>query len=321
MVRYPSCIMSGCVVPWSDDNEFLEDLFRDQVIQLLNEGTQHLYIFGTAGEGYAVTDRQFKEIATVFHDEMRRGGAEPMVGVINQSLFTIIERIEMARDLGVGRFQISLPNWGALTETEMLQFFQETCGRFSDCQFLHYNLLRTKRLVTAPEYARLAEKYPNLVATKNSTDSMERIHALLTQAPQLQHFFTETGYVYGSLLGECGLLISLASTNWKSARMFFDAGRRRDAETLINCQRELNAMLYLLLNEGGPSEHIDGTYDKILWWLHDKRFPLRLLPPYQGVQKEAASRFEAKLREKFPRWAPAKYAEQLESTPVVSPRN
>lgn len=302
--RYPRCIMASCVVPWNEHDEFMEDLFRHQVRVLLKEGTQHLYIFGTAGEGYAVTDRQFVEIARVFTEEMRRAGAEPMVGAISLSLGTIIARIEMARDLGVRRFQISLPGWGALSEREMIQFFRETCGRFRDCQFLHYNLLRTIRLVTAPEYARLAEEHPNLVATKNSTDSMERIHALLTEAPQLRHFLTETGFVFGSLLGEPGLLISLASTNWKAGREFFEAGERRDADALITCQRELHAILHLLLSGAGPEEHIDGAYDKMLWRLHDGRFPLRLLPPYEGATDEGFNRFEAALREKLPKWSP-----------------
>ena len=122
--------------------------------------------------------------------------------------------------------------------------------------------------------------------------------------PQLQHFLTETGFVYGSLLGECGLLVSLASTNWKSGRAFFEAGQRKDAAALMADQLELNAMLHMLISEGGPGEHIDGTFDKMLWRLHDRRFPLRLLPPYQGVDEAAFERFETKLRTKFPRWAP-----------------
>lgn len=302
--RYPCCIMAGCVVPWSEKHEFMEDPFRHQIRVMLKDGTQHLYIFGTAGEGYAVSNRQFREIANVFAEEVRSGGAEPMVGAISLSLPTIIERIEMARDLGVRRFQISLPSWGALTESELLTFFRETCGRFRDCEFLHYNLMRTKRLVTAAEYARLAEEHPNLVATKNSTDSMERIHALLTQAPQLRHFLTETGYIFGSLLGEPGLLISIASTNWNAGHEFFEAGRRRDAAVLIACQRELNAILHFLLDAAGPAERIDGAYDKMLWRLHDQRFPLRMLPPYEGATEEGFHRFEAALREKFPKWAP-----------------
>jgi dihydrodipicolinate synthase/N-acetylneuraminate lyase len=274
------------------------------VRKILNEGTRNVYVFGTASEGYAVTNRQFFEITRVFQDEMRRGGAEPMVGVISLSLPTIIERIEMARELGIRQFQISLPAWGALTEPEMFQFFRETCGRFRDCQFLHYNLLRTKRLVTPAEYGRLAEEHPNLVATKNSTDSMDRIQSLLIQAPQLQHFLTETGYLYGSLLGECGLLISIAATNWTAGRNFFEAGRRRDVETLIACQRELSAYLPILINAAGPGEHIDGAFDKMLWKLHDRRFPLRLLPPYAGATEEGFERFAAALRDRFPRWAP-----------------
>ena len=63
-----------------------------------------------------------------------------MVGVISLSLPTIIERIERARQMGIRHFQISLPSWGALSDSELKTFFKETCGRFPDCSFLHYNL-------------------------------------------------------------------------------------------------------------------------------------------------------------------------------------
>lgn len=304
MTRYPACIMSCCVVPWNEQCDFMEDLFRHQVRHLLAHGTPHLYLFGTASEGYGVTDRQYLEIATVFSDEMRRGGADPMIGVISLSLPTIIERLAMARDLGVRHFQISLPSWGPLSDRELTRFFQETCGRFPDCSFLHYNLLRTKRLVTPQEYGRLAQEHPNLVATKNSTDSMDRIYGLLTEAPQLRHFLTETGFVYGSLFGECGLLISLAATNWKSAKLFFDAGRRRDVAALVEQHGELSEMLQALLAAGGGRAHMDGAFDKMLWRLHDERFPLRLLPPYEGATDEGFAQFRATLRERYPRWTP-----------------
>ena len=61
---------------------------------------KHLYVFGTAGEGYAVSDRQFDEITRVFHEETRAPDVHPMVGVISLSLTTIIERIERAAALG-----------------------------------------------------------------------------------------------------------------------------------------------------------------------------------------------------------------------------
>ena len=212
MSRFPACILGTAVVPWTDTFVFDEALFRDEIVSLLTAGYAHIYVFGTAGEGYAVSDAQFEHITRVFVDEMRAGGAEPMVGVISLAMETILRRIAFARDtLGVRRFQISLPSWGALDELEVRMFLDAVLGQFEDCQFLHYNLPRTRRLVTAAEYAAVAADHPNLVATKNSTDSMQRVRELLTTAPALRHFVNEQAFAYASLFGEPGLLISLAT--------------------------------------------------------------------------------------------------------------
>src|SRR5947208_14798485 len=107
MKRYPRCILATCCVPWDESYRFAEAIFRRGVRHAL-AGTPHLYVFGTAGEGYAVTDQQFDQVVTAFADEMRRGGAEPMVGVIHLSLGTIVERIQRCRDAGDQR-QLFLP--------------------------------------------------------------------------------------------------------------------------------------------------------------------------------------------------------------------
>ena len=298
--------MATAVVPWTDHYTLDESLFRHEITSLLGAGYTHLYIFGTAGEGYAVDDTQFEQIARVFVDQMRAAHAEPMVGIISLSLATALRRIAFARDtLGVGLFQISLPSWGALEELEVRTFFDAVLGRFEGCQFLHYNLPRTKRLVTATEYAAIAADHANLVATKNSTDSMQRVRDLLEGAPTLQHFLNERGFLYGSLIGECGLLISIASINFAAGQRYFAAGQARDTQTLVRLDGELHQIsrqFHALV--GGGVERIDGAYDKVLWRLHDQRFPLRLLPPYQGAPEAAADQFLAFLREHFPDWAP-----------------
>ncbi len=119
MKRYPRCIMATCCIPWDKQHQFAEAIFRRGVRGMLEHGTKHLYVFGTAGEGYAVTESQFDHIVAAFADEMRQGRAEPMVGVINLSLATMQERIERSRKLGVKHFQISLPSWAALSEVEL----------------------------------------------------------------------------------------------------------------------------------------------------------------------------------------------------------
>ncbi len=297
--------MATTVVPWTEQYTLVEGLYRHQIAHMIAAGFPNLYVFGTAGEGYAVDDVQFEQVARVFVDEMRRGAAEPMVGIISLSLPTILRRIAFARDaLGVRLFQISLPGWGALEDAEVRTFFDTVLGQFDNCQFLHYNLLRTKRLVTADEYARIASDHQNLVATKNSTDSMQRVRDLLQGAPMLQHFLNERGFVYGSLIGECGLLMSLASINLRRAQQYFAAGCAREISALVRMEGELHDISREFAETIGPA-HIDGAFDKVLWRLHDARFPLRLLPPYAGASDASADAFLAFLQKSYPEWAPA----------------
>ena len=227
-----------------------------------------------------------------------------MVGVISLSLASIVDRIAAALDLGTRRIQISLPSWGALDGDETLRFFDIVLGRFPDVEFMHYNAPRAKRLVTPEEYARIAIDHPNLVATKNMTDSMARVRGLLAKAPMLRHFLSESGYTFGSQIGECGLLVSVATTNATTARAFYDAGRAGDVATLCRYQGELQAMAATLIRLASDGERIDSAYDKVLWRVHDPTFPLRLLPPYTAARPTAAEEFVAFLRETYPHWAP-----------------
>lgn len=300
--RYRSCVLATCCVPWHDDFTFAGEIFRTQVRYLIAQGISDLYIFGTAGEGYAVTETQFDEIVKVFLDETRGDGVQSMIGVISLSLPTIIERIERSREMGARRFQLSLPSWGVLRDPELDVFFHETCGRFPDCEFLHYNLQRTGRIITGEEYSRLAERHPNLVATKNSTTDKQRLHSLLTEAPELQHFITEVGFAEAAMMGECGLLISVANTNLALGQAYFEAGRRRDGVVLAKTAREASELIAELLKLIGSDTHMDGAFDKMFCRVNDPLFPLRLLPPYSGATEAVFEQFIQLLKEKYPGW-------------------
>jgi dihydrodipicolinate synthase/N-acetylneuraminate lyase len=302
MSRYLQTMLGTVCVPWTEEYSFDEELFREEIRYLIENDLRDLYIFGTAGEGYAISDKQFDEITRAFVAEMNTYGATPMVGAISLSLSTIIERIERAMELGVRAFQLSLPSWGALCDKEVQSFFRETCGRFPNSQFLHYNLLRSKRLVTPQEYSRLAEEFPNLVATKHGTPDANLAASLLRDAPQLRHFFTEPCFPYASLMGEPGFLVSIASINPKRAREYFEAGVRRDASTLMALQRELLAMTKELMRVVGGEAHMDGAFDKIFCKLHNDRFPLRLLPPYASASEETFGHFQQALSDDFKAW-------------------
>jgi dihydrodipicolinate synthase/N-acetylneuraminate lyase len=302
--RFPRCILATCVLPWDEKGRLAEDMLR-QEIRLELRQTPHLYVMGTAGEGYALTEPQYKEVVAVFVSEMKAGDAEPMVGIISMSVGEVHRRIEQAQALGVRLFQVSLPGWGPCTEREIFAFFDEVCGGHPECRFLHYNLLRSRVLVTPDQYRRIAEKHANLVATKNTTDSISTLSLLLDSTPQVQHFLADTAFPFGCLVGECGLLISVASSNWSTARRYFDLCVKRETAAALDLQADLVKIIGELHALVDPHAHMDGAFDKMYARLHVPGFPLRLLPPYQGVPEEVFERYRATLREKYPRWHPA----------------
>lgn len=302
--RYPRCVMGTCCIPWTVDYALDEPLFRDSIAHVASQGTRHLYLFGTAGEGHAVSDRQFQQITRVFADEMGRIGAAPMVGLINTSLATVLDRIEWAQSIGVTQFQVSLPSWGTCTEVETFRFFEQVCGRFPAASFMHYNLKRSGRLLAAAEYARLAEAFPNLVAVKMAGATGDDALAVQQAAPALRLFLTEKAFAEGCERGvEAGFLISYASTNWPLAHRYFDAGVAGDLETVAAHRKEQQGVLTIMREATADSgAHIDGAFDLLFVKRYLRQFPLRLLPPYTAVKDAAFERFIDGVRRQFPHW-------------------
>lgn len=305
MARYPQTLLASCEAPWDENYNLLEDVFRREVRMTIQNGFNHLYIFGTAGEGYAVDTPRFRQIVRLFYEETRGPDVHPQVGIIGLSTATILEKMSFAYDIGFRTFQISMPSWGALNDTEVMTFFKEVCGTFPDAQFLHYNLPRTKRVLTGKDYRRLIDAIPNLVATKNTGGGMGRAYDLMTHAAELQHFFGEENFAYGCMYGECSLLSSLGPMTPHKAKEYFEAGRTRNIEKMYTLQHAFYVMLMDVLGPVLNAERIDGAYDKMivrLGGLDD--MTIRMLPPYQGFTEEQYQACKRVFHEKFPDWTP-----------------
>lgn len=301
--RYEQCILATCCIPWTEDLRFEEAIFRRHVKRILDEGTDHIYIFGTAGEGHAVSDELFEKISRAFVDEMVAGGGLPMVGVINTSLSTILKRIEFAGSLGVRDFQISIPAWGECSFREAHRFFEVVCNSFPEFRFLHYNTVRGGRVLTADEYVRIAGDFPNLSGTKNVQDSLGTVAALVHATPQLRHFFTEQAFAAACLMGlDAGFLISIAGTNWARAKAFYRAGVSGDRDRVASDTLELERLRDLVLTLRSDRRMSDGAYDKMYQRLLDEEFPLRLLPPYEYFSDEEFMTLRKRVHAISPGW-------------------
>ena len=301
MPRYPSTIMVSCVVPWTHDEEIDEPRFRAQADAALAAGYRHLYIFGTAGEGYAVDTRRFTEVARLFREVTAGPDVHAMVGVIGLSTATVVERVRIAYDLGFRAFQLSLPRWDVLRDPEVATFFREVCGTFPDSSFMHYNTGRVGRILGADDYRRFIDDVPNLVATKTMTADINVVARLVAEVPELQHFLTEPMLGHGAIHGECSLLGTFGLlAPQRSWAMFHAARAGRFAEAVAIGQwfRKLSDEVFA---PAMADQRIDGTYDKAIVRLGPvPDFPLRMLSPYRWLSEAEVEECRAILVERFP---------------------
>jgi dihydrodipicolinate synthase/N-acetylneuraminate lyase len=304
MPRYPQTVLVSCEIPWDERQNLIEDVFRAEVRMVLAQRFTHLYVFGTAGEGYAVDSARFRQIVSIFAEETLRDGIHPQVGVIGLSTATIVERIAVAYAAGFRAFQISLPSWGALNDVELLTFFTDVCGAFPDAQFLHYNLPRAKRVLNGADYRRLADAVPNLAATKNTGGGAQRAADLMRHAPDLQHFFGEDNFMAGCLFGECSLLASFGPLVPRKTWEYFEAGRAAQSDALLRLHHGFLELLADLFGELLRQERIDGAYDKLIVRLAGlEQMPLRMLSPYQGFGEEEFQSCKRVLEQKYADWS------------------
>lgn len=300
--RYPQTILVSCEIPWNEKYQLMEEAFREQIRTTLDHGFNHLYIFGTAGEGYAVTTSQFQHIVRVFNEETSQDGVCPMVGVIAMSTPQVVERISFAHDTGFRTFQICLPPWGEVDDSEVIRFFTEVCGNFPDAKFIHYNLPRTKRVLLGPDYQRLVELVPNLTGTKSCRTDIHEIVSIATQSPELQHFYNEHGFPIGCLFGECSLLSSFGALCPSKTKEFFGYGVARQWDKLFPMQAEFIRLINAFVKPTHAHPRIDGAYDKMIVRASGIEMPLRLLPPYEGFSDDIYEACVRAVREGYPNW-------------------
>ena len=303
MPRYHQGILVSCEIPWDEHEQLLEDVFREEVLATLAHGFHNVYVFGTAGEGYAVDTARFQRIVDIFWEETHGEGVNPGVGVIGLSTANILERIGYAHRRGFRFFQISLPSWGALNDREVMKFFVDVCGRFPDSRFLHYNLMRTKRLLNSDDYRRIVDAVPNLAATKNTGTAVDSTAALVRKVPELQHFFGESMFPHGCLHGECSLLSSFGPMVPARTHQFFEYAATGQVEKAFLFQRDYLMMTHDVIAPMLRHTLIDGAYDKALVRLGGlERMPLRLLSPYESLPEEVYQESKRILHEQYAEW-------------------
>ena len=304
--RYHRCVLVSCEIPWDENQRFMEGVFRDEIKATLRS-FDNLFIFGTAGEGYGVTEGQFREVVQVFKEETDRVGVHPIVSVISMSTAQAVERIGIAHDAGFRTFLISLPSWRPVIDEEYMVFFKDVCGSFPDSRFLHYNLGLAGRVLGAADYQRIEDVVPNLVGTKTGSAGPDSVKELVTQT-SLQHFVGDTAFAVGSRYGECSILSSGGILFPDQVNEVFRLGVSGQFDEAERLAGELNRAALTFFGPASESTpmgfdaRVHGAWDKMFKRAAGLEMPFTMLSPYQHWDEETYEACLKALKAEFGHW-------------------
>jgi len=167
-------IFAAVPIAAQPDGSFIEEDYRADIRTVCETGTHGAYTTGTTGEWYAVDDKEFAWMVEVFLEETSAYPTLTQIGCGGLSTKATLDRIKIAvkgshRPDGL---QILLPPWQPLTDDEVLDFFKAVADTAEGIPLVHYNTMRSKRLLLEREYEKILSAIPTLIGSKSAISSL-----------------------------------------------------------------------------------------------------------------------------------------------------
>ena len=273
-------------IAWDQDGLFSPIMFRKAIRKLLQEGCDGLYLFGTSGEGYAVSDDEFTQIVDVYVDATAEFSGFRQIGCFGLSSDQVKHRCRIAAERGLQSIQITLPFWKELNDAELLRYFSDVCGRFPELSFLLYNNPRNKRRLKGKELEAIHEVTPNLHGAKTGSGAWLDFFELVTESPSLVHFVTEAAFLFSYGLGTVGLIPSSNFVFPQKTRAYYEAVVGNDLKTAHRLHKEIMRFFHKTATPLVQKGYIDGAIDKAYARIGGMDMPLNIKSPYIPLSNE-----------------------------------
>ena len=286
-------------IPWDEHGRLLPELLRGAIRKLLRERCDGIYLFGTSGEGYAVSDEELAQIVDVFGEETAEFGGFRQVGCFGLSSDQVKRRCSLVAERGIEGVQITLPFWKELNDRELLRYFEDVCNSFPGLSFLLYNNPRNKRRLKGVELQMLHQRCPNLHGAKTGSGTWLDFFELITQSPALRHFVTEAAFLFCHGLGAAGLIPSSSYAMPQQTRSYYEAVIANDLARAHRLHAEILRFFHRTAVPLLAKGYIDGAIDKAYARIGGMEMPLNMKSPYVALADEDYECLESVIRTEF----------------------
>jgi 4-hydroxy-tetrahydrodipicolinate synthase len=181
--------MSGCatalVTPFKKDGSIDDETFRKLVERQIKNGVKLLVPCGTTGESVTMNESERLHVIRMTVEVANKKDARVIAGSGSNNTSATIDFTRKAREAGADAALVVAPYYNKPTQDGMLAHFAEIAKSVKKFPLMLYNVpSRTASNISAETTLKLAEKYENIVATKEASGNFSQIMEILKNRPK-----------------------------------------------------------------------------------------------------------------------------------------
>ncbi|HFI0500850.1 TPA: 4-hydroxy-tetrahydrodipicolinate synthase [Streptococcus suis] len=184
-------IISPILTPMNEDESVNHEELRRQIDRLISNGVHGLFIFGTNGEGYILSEEE--KIAVMQTTVDQTAGRVPVyasTGLIGTA--DTIRLSRKAKEIGVDVISIITPSFAAASQEEIYTHFK-TVAEAVDLPIVLYNIpARTGNAISPGTVGKLSQ-ISNIVGVKDSSGNFDTILQYIEQTRDRKDFAVLSG--------------------------------------------------------------------------------------------------------------------------------
>ncbi len=175
-------VITAMVTPFNKNGEIDYDKVEELAKYLISHGNDALLVAGTTGESPTLThEEEIELVSTVKRAAANK--AKVIMGTGSNSTETAVKMTKLAQKEDVDAVLSVVPYYNKPSQKGMFEHFSAV-AESADIPVILYNIPSRTGVNMQPEtVAALAEKYPNIVALKQSNGDLDLISELKKQCP------------------------------------------------------------------------------------------------------------------------------------------
>jgi len=188
--------MRGCatalVTPFQKDGSIDDGCFRSLVERQIKGGVKLLVPCGTTGESVTMDETERLHVIRMTVEVAHKLKAKVIAGTGSNNTAATIEFTRKVREVGADAALLVAPYYNKPTQAGMFAHFSEIAKSVKGFPIMLYNVPgRTSSNISAETTLRLAEKYENIVATKEASGNFSQMMEIMRDRPK--HFKVFSG--------------------------------------------------------------------------------------------------------------------------------